>query len=778
MLFFLYILIIALIIYVVILGNKVHWLEKQMKERDIKRKEVDESKAERKYRPLEQLKKVHEVSEKQVIKKQKKQVRLNFSMASVLSKMGIALVLIGIGFLFKWGYDQGFITEFITVIFGVIIGWGLIAFGRIAYNKKRDLVSQVVYGGGIATLYITVYGAYAVYEMLNDILAFLFLILVSLIAFYISLTHQKLSLSITALLGSLIIPLLVDVQFIGFFGFGLYLVSLAVFNGFIFYYKRWRSLQLLTIIGIYSVLFIVTSQVLLSDQEKTELGVLFFILYAIFNGQDLVMAFKKRLKEKDLWTTSVLLIIIPLFTILLTKNLLDWSVNGWTLLFAGLALAYFAGSYVYFKIQGEDIINNSTLVMMATFIYFGIIQFFEGRIEWMILIIMAHVFFFFYQRRKAVVFQWIGHGVSLIAWVTLIINSLDRFDEFAYSFEYIGSSVIIYILFIGVLYWQKAWIRKIYSSGTFFGYGTLFNAYYANHLMDEGYRLFAFAVLTFAMIGILWFVNRKKTLFFSYTLPAYGFILFLIRLAVTWDFVLEREGFWIYSLMLMGIIIFIIGVFMRKKVQSEGYLYEILGSLIILWGAFVDTIDLTQEVIYGLFALGLAITLIELIIWYAFKKNDILILVYRGIFFTIYLFGLTYQVFDYAFEWIKFVAEIGVLLIFVWHLYRTSKKQILNYLIISGVFYLYTYGAFREVATGLVTLFWAAMGVGGLIYGIIKRNQHFSYVALGLVVFVAGRLVLIDLASVEVYWKVITSMVFGGALLAISYFLQPYFEKD
>ncbi len=47
-------------------------------------------------------------------------------MASVLSKMGIALVLIGIGFLFKWGYDQGFITEFITVIFGVIIGWGLL----------------------------------------------------------------------------------------------------------------------------------------------------------------------------------------------------------------------------------------------------------------------------------------------------------------------------------------------------------------------------------------------------------------------------------------------------------------------------------------------------------------------------------------------------------------------------------------------------------------------------------------------------------------------------
>ncbi len=143
-----------------------------------------------------------------------------------------------------------------------------------------------------------------------------------------------------------------------------------------------------------------------------------------------------------------------------------------------------------------------------------------------------------------------------------------------------------------------------------------------------------------------------------------------------------------------------------------------------------------------------------------------------------YGFGLIDQLFWYEFRWTHFIVEIILLAVFIWHLYHISKKTIVNYLILTAVFYLYTYGAFREVATGLVTLFWAAMGVGGLVYGILKRNQRFSYVALGLVVFVAGRLVLIDLASVEVYWKVITSMVFGSALLAISYFLQPILTKN
>ncbi len=185
---------------------------------------------------------------------------------------------------------------------------------------------------------------------------------------------------------------------------------------------------------------------------------------------------------------------------------------------------------------------------------------------------------------------------------------------------------------------------------------------------------------------------NRKTLFSFYTLPAYGFILFLIRLAVTWDFVLEMKAYWIYTLMFMGIIIFAIGIFMRKQEQDEGYLYEILGSLIILWGAFVDTMDLTQETIYGLFALGLALTVMEFMIWYTFKKNDILILVYRGIFFAIYLFGLTYQVFDYEFEWIKFVAEVAVLLI-LFGIYIEHPKADFKLFDHISVFYLYTYGA-------------------------------------------------------------------------------------
>lgn len=789
---FLYILVIGLIIYVVILGNKVHWLEKKLDAMTqkktleatkpaqvnptpvnptsvaptVKSPTVKAPEPKRQYQGLKRIDKVERPR------------KIHVSMASVLSKMGIGLVLIGIGFLFKWGYDQGFITEFFTIVLGILIGWGLIAFGRIAFNKGRLVVSQIVYGGGIATLYITVYGAYGAYQMLNDLLAFLFLILVSLIAFFISLTHQKLSLSVTALLGSLIIPLLVDVQFIGFFGFGLYVIALALLNGMIFYYKRWRSLQLLSIVGIYLLVFIVIAQVQLSMEQKFELGILFFILYIVFNGQDILMALKKRTKQDELWISSLLIISIPLFTIFVNKNLLEWSVKGWTLLFGVIAIGYFSGSYAYYKKKGEDLINNSTLVLMAVFAYFAVIQFFEGQVEWMILLLMGHVFFYFYHRQKAHIFQWIGHGVSGIAWITILGNSIIQFEEFAYTFEYIGTTILIYLLFIGLLFWQGTWKKQVYGSLIFFGYGTLFNGYYAYHVVQHGYRLFGFLVLTFLLGAALWILSQRYKLLFAYTLPAYGFILFFIRIGISWDVIITQEVHWIYTFMVIGSVIFTIGLYMRRQQQNEGLLYQILGSMILLWSAYYDVHEITQEYMFGLLAAGLLLALMELAINHVTKKKDISTNVYRGIFFLMYGFGLIDQLFWYEFRWTHFIVEIILLAVFIWHLYHISKKPIVNYLILTAVFYLYTYGAFREVATGLVTLFWAAMGVGGLVYGILKRNQRFSYVALGLVVFVAGRLVLIDLASVEVYWKVITSMVFGSALLAISYFLQPYFDKE
>ena len=51
------------------------------------------------------------------------------------------------------------------------------------------------------------------------------------------------------------------------------------------------------------------------------------------------------------------------------------------------------------------------------------------------------------------------------------------------------------------------------------------------------------------------------------------------------------------------------------------------------------------------------------------------------------------------------------------------------------------------------------------------------YISLGLIIFVAAKLIILDLNTLNILSKVITSLVFGVALLLLSYAIQPMLKK-
>ena len=63
-----------------------------------------------------------------------------------LNKIGIILLLLGLGFLFKYSVDQDWVTPLVRVSFGLVLGIGLIGFGMRLPQSKRVL-SQVLMGG-------------------------------------------------------------------------------------------------------------------------------------------------------------------------------------------------------------------------------------------------------------------------------------------------------------------------------------------------------------------------------------------------------------------------------------------------------------------------------------------------------------------------------------------------------------------------------------------------------------------------------------------------------
>ena len=78
---------------------------------------------------------------------------------------------------------------------------------------------------------------------------------------------------------------------------------------------------------------------------------------------------------------------------------------------------------------------------------------------------------------------------------------------------------------------------------------------------------------------------------------------------------------------------------------------------------------------------------------------------------------------------------------------------------------------------GILTLFWAFYSIASFVYYLRKGRARMVYISLGLIIFVAAKLIILDLNTLNILSKVITSLVFGAALLLLSYAIQPMLKK-
>lgn len=100
-----------------------------------------------------------------------------------IGKVGIGLVIIGAVFLFKLAVDSGWITPVTRVCIGAILGLGLIALG-LRLRPEQVLLQQLLPGGGIAILHLTLFAAVVLYGLVPPPIAWFALLAVSAFGFW------------------------------------------------------------------------------------------------------------------------------------------------------------------------------------------------------------------------------------------------------------------------------------------------------------------------------------------------------------------------------------------------------------------------------------------------------------------------------------------------------------------------------------------------------------------------------------------------------------------
>ncbi|HEX8457700.1 MAG TPA: DUF2339 domain-containing protein [Pyrinomonadaceae bacterium] len=157
--------------------------------------------------------------------------------------VGVIFVALAVGFFLKIALDREWIGARGQVLLGALAGVGILTLGERLRARGYRSYAYVLSGGGILILYLTVYAARVFYELVDVLPAFVLMIAVTTTAVLLAARHNAYAIAVLGLIGGFMTPALlstgVDNQ-IGLFGY-VALLDAGVLA--LAYFRRWRSLN-------------------------------------------------------------------------------------------------------------------------------------------------------------------------------------------------------------------------------------------------------------------------------------------------------------------------------------------------------------------------------------------------------------------------------------------------------------------------------------------------------------------------------------------------------
>lgn len=128
---------------------------------------------------------------------------------NLISKIGILILLIGIGIGAKFAIDNGWITPLMRVVAGYIVGVVLIGLA-LKLKSKYHNYSAVIMSGGLATIYLITFFAYSYYALLPMMVAFVVMVLVTIAAVGLAIIYDRQVIAHFGLVAAYIVPFLLS----------------------------------------------------------------------------------------------------------------------------------------------------------------------------------------------------------------------------------------------------------------------------------------------------------------------------------------------------------------------------------------------------------------------------------------------------------------------------------------------------------------------------------------------------------------------------------------
>lgn len=174
---------------------------------------------------------------------------------NLFGKIGILILIFGIGLFVKYAIDNEWINETMRTILSFAVGSSLLFIAQYLHKKYR-MFSSLLAGGAFAIFYITTAIAFHYYELFSQTAAFIILVAITLFMSVLSILYDRRELAVISLTGGFLAPFLVssgEGNYITLFTYILILDSgmfaLAI-------YKKWKELPIISFVFTWLCLFI------------------------------------------------------------------------------------------------------------------------------------------------------------------------------------------------------------------------------------------------------------------------------------------------------------------------------------------------------------------------------------------------------------------------------------------------------------------------------------------------------------------------------------------
>ncbi len=152
---------------------------------------------------------------------------MEFAVASNwLLRLGVVILVMGIGFFLKYSIDNGWIAPSARVALSIMAGVGLVVGGARLLGSRYHLMGHGLIGGGIATLYFSMFAAFNFYHLIGVNLAFSLMALITVAAGVMAVRFDSLLIAVLGIIGGYGTPILLstgEANFVGLFSYVLLL---------------------------------------------------------------------------------------------------------------------------------------------------------------------------------------------------------------------------------------------------------------------------------------------------------------------------------------------------------------------------------------------------------------------------------------------------------------------------------------------------------------------------------------------------------------------------